>query len=114
MFIIELITTTGKVCEGFATYEEARRRVESLPAECLVGLPLIFEELVDTSQRLVREDGKPLQWHRVPEAQDLPPGPDEPLPLDEELAERFGEGRRVELPRPETDDLDGDEPLPLM
>jgi hypothetical protein len=114
VFIVELTTTTGKLCEGYATYEEARRRVESLSAECLVSLPLIFEELVDTSQRLVREDGKPLQWHRVPEAQDLPPGPDEPLPLDDELAERFGEGQRVELPPPETDDLDGGEPLPLM
>jgi serine/threonine protein kinase len=114
VFIVELTTTTGKVCEGYATYEEAQRRVDSLPAECLVGLPLIFEELVDTSQRLVREDGKPLQWHRVPEAQDLPPGPDEPLPLDEGLAECFGEGCRVELPPPETDGLDDDEPLPLM
>jgi hypothetical protein len=113
VFIIELTTTTGKVCESYPTYEEARRRVESLPAECLVGLPLLFEELVDTSQRLVREDGKPLQWHRVPEAQDLPPGPDEPLPLDEGLAERFAEGCKVERFGPEEDD-DGEAPLPLL
>jgi hypothetical protein len=112
VFIVELTTTTGKVCEGYPTYEDARRRVESLPAECLVGLPLIFEELVDTSQRLVREDGKPLQWHRLPEAQDLPAGPDDPLPLDEELAGRFAEGCKVDLPPPDTDD-EGEEPLPL-
>ena len=44
MFIIELATTTGKVCEKYATYEEARRRVESFPVGSLVGLPLIFRE----------------------------------------------------------------------
>src|SRR5262245_20602598 len=81
MFIVELTTPTGKVCESYATYEQAKRRVDQLPAEGLVGLPLIFKELADGSQRLVREDGKPLQWHRLPE--DLPAGPDEPLPLSE-------------------------------
>jgi hypothetical protein len=101
LFIVELTTTTGKVCEAFATYDEAVRRVEALPAECLVGMPLVFEELVDTSQRLVREDGKPLQWHRLPEAQDLPPGPDEPLPLDDGLAERFAKNCQVEGERGE-------------
>jgi hypothetical protein len=113
VFIVELTTTSGKVCESYPTYEDALRRVESLPAECLVGTPLIFQELVDTSQRLVREDGKPLQWHRFPEAQDLPPGPDEPLPLDEGLAERFADGCKVDVPRPEVDD-NGEEPLPLI
>jgi hypothetical protein len=53
--------------------------VEIFPADRLVGLPLIFEELADGSQRLVREDGKPLQWHRIEE--DTPAGPDEPVPL---------------------------------
>jgi hypothetical protein len=81
VFIVELITKAGTRCESFATYEEARRRVDLVPAETLVGLPLIFEELVDGSQRLVREDGKPLQWHRLPE--DPLPGPDEPLPLSD-------------------------------
>jgi hypothetical protein len=114
VFIVELTTTTGKVCESYATYEEARHRVESLPAESLVGMPFIFQELADTSQRLVRDDGKPLQWHRLPQiqAQDLPPGPDEPLPLDEGLAEQFTEGCKVDLPPPDMND-DGEEPLPL-
>jgi hypothetical protein len=82
VFIVEITTTTGKVCESFATYEEARRRVDLFPAESLVGIPFIFQELPDGSQRLVREDGKPLQWHRLPD--DRPPGPDEPLPLAED------------------------------
>ena len=81
MFIIELVTTTGKVCEKYATYEEARRRVESFAAESLVGLPLIFRELTDGSERLVREDGKPLQWHRLEE--EPPTAADEPLPVSE-------------------------------
>jgi hypothetical protein len=81
VFIVELTTTTGKVLESYATYEEARRRVDGFPAAGLVGIPFIFQELADGSQRLVREDGKPLQWHRLPE--DPLPGPDEPLPLAE-------------------------------
>ena len=81
MFIVELTTKTGKVCESYATFEEARRRVELFPADRLVGIPFIFQELPDGSQRLVREDGKPLQWHRLPE--DAPPGPEEPVPLSE-------------------------------
>ena len=67
MFIVELRTTTGTICESYATYEDARRRVELFPAEGLVGIPFIFEELPDSSQRLIREDLKPLQWHRLPE-----------------------------------------------
>jgi hypothetical protein len=111
VFIVELTTTGGKVCEGFPTYEEARRRVESFPAESLVGIPLIFEEFPDGSQRLVREDGKALQWHRL--ADDAPPGPDEPLPLVDESSGLLGEGRWVlrERPSPQDDDWD-DEPLP--
>src|SRR5205814_2158719 len=72
----------GTVCESFATYEEAKRRVEHFAPDNLLSMPLLFEELPDGSQRLVRDDGKPLQWHRLPE--DLPAGPDEPLPLSEE------------------------------
>ena len=89
MFIVELTTTTGTVCESYATYEAARRRVELYPAASLVGLPLIFEELPDGSQRLVREDGKPLQWHRLPD--DRPPGPDDPLPLCDESSGLLGD-----------------------
>jgi hypothetical protein len=99
VFIVELTTTTGKICEPYPTYEEALRRVNGLPAECLVGLPLIFQELADSSQRLVREDGKPLQWHRLPE--DPLPGPDEPVPMCEKPSEVLGDGRWVALPKPE-------------
>lgn len=114
VFIVELNTTTGKVCESYETYEEARRRVEFLPAEALAGLPMIFEELPDGSQRLVREDGKPLQWHRLEE--DRPPGPDDALPLADDSSELLGEGKWVlkENPGPqETDWGEDDEPLPL-
>jgi hypothetical protein len=82
VFIVEASTTTGKLCERYETYEEASRRVAQLSPESLIGLPLIFQELADSSQRLVREDGKPLQWHRLPE--DVPAGSDEPIPLSEE------------------------------
>jgi hypothetical protein len=81
VYIVEIPTTTGMVCESHPSYEEAKRRVEQFPAEGLAGLPLIFLELPDGSQRLVREDGKPLQWHRLPEDPLL--GPDEPLPLSD-------------------------------
>ncbi len=96
-FIVELATTTGSLCERFATYEEARRRVDAFPMESLVGLPLIFQLLPDGSQRLVREDGKPLQWHRLPD--DRPPGPDEPLPVSEEGLDLGG--MIVRQPEPE-------------
>ena len=81
MYIVELITRAGTICESFPSYEEARRRVDQFPAGSLLSLPLIFKELADGSQRLVREDGKPLQWHRLPD--DRPAGPDEPIPLSE-------------------------------
>jgi hypothetical protein len=112
VFIVELITTTGKLCESFPTYEEAVRRVEQIPLEGLVSLPLIFEELPDGSQRLVREDGKPLQWHRLEE--DRPVGPDDPLPLADESSGLLGEGRWVlrEHPGPQQTEWD-DEPLSL-
>jgi hypothetical protein len=113
VFIVELTTTAGQVCESYATYEEARRRVELFPPGGLVGLPLIFEELPDGSQRLVREDGKPLQWHRLPE--DAPPGPDAPLPLSDESSGLLGEGRWVPVERrpPPEEPEDEDGPLPL-
>lgn len=31
MFIVEMVTRTGKVCESHATCAEARRRVEQFP-----------------------------------------------------------------------------------
>jgi hypothetical protein len=110
VFLIEVITTTGRVSERFATYEEARRRVEQFPPESVVGIPFIFAELADGSQRLVREDGKPLQWHRHEETKAV--GPDEPLPLADESSGLLGEGKWVllERPTPQDDGLD-DEPL---
>jgi hypothetical protein len=84
MFIVIMVTKEGKVAESYATYEEAARRVALFPAESLTGLPLIFRELPDGSQRLVREDGKPLQWHRVPEEEDRQPANVETVPLSDE------------------------------
>ncbi len=101
MYLVELTTTAGKVSESYETYEEARRRVDSLPAEVVVGLPLIFKQLADGSERLVREDGKPLQWHRIPEREHPSAGPDLPLPLADESSGLLGEGRWVPLPAPE-------------
>jgi hypothetical protein len=79
MFIVEIQTPTGPVCESFATYEEARRRIDGFPAESILGTPLLFQELPDGSQRFVREDGKPLQVHRLPD--DRLDGPGDPIPL---------------------------------
>lgn len=81
-FVVEIPTAAGLLSERFATYEEAARRVAQFPARSLTGLPLVFKELPDGSQRLVRTDGKPLQWHRLPEDR-ADPAPNEPLPLSE-------------------------------
>jgi hypothetical protein len=104
VFIIEAITKTKPVCEQCATYEEAVKRVEQLSGE-IIGLPLIFEELPDGSQRLVREDGKPLQWHRLPD--DRPAGPDEPLPMCEEIPEEW-RGARPREAKPPREEDEGD------
>jgi hypothetical protein len=112
LFIVELTTTTGRVCENYVTYEEARRRVDLFPAEGLVGIPFIFEELADGSQRLVREDGKPLQWHRLAQEAAAATGPDEPLPMADESSGLLGEGRWVVLERPTPQD-DWDDLPPL-
>jgi hypothetical protein len=80
MFIVEITTKTGKVCERFRSYARARLRIDQFQVEDLVGIPCIYQELPDGSQRLVREDGKPLQWHRM---EDDAPFLDEPLPLVE-------------------------------
>jgi hypothetical protein len=110
VFIVELATTTGKVCESYPTYELALHRVEHFPADGLVGLALIFEELPDGSQRLVRDDGKPLQWHRLEE--DRPESVDEALPLADESSGLLGEGRWIvrDHPGPQETVWD-DEPL---
>ena len=110
VYILELTTTTGQVCESYSTYADARRRADLYPGESLIGLPLIFEELPDGSQRLVREDGKPLQWHRLPE--DAPPiSPDETLPLCDESSDLLGEGRWVLMDRPQPQDDEWDDEL---
>jgi hypothetical protein len=84
MFIVLVTTKDGKIAESHPTYEDAVRRVQSFPSESLTGLPLIFQELPDGSQRLVREDGKPLQWHRVPEEEDRQGNVVEIVPLTDE------------------------------
>jgi hypothetical protein len=111
VFIVEAITRTGKVCERYATHEEARRRVDALLAEGALGLPLIYQEFADGSQRLVREDGKPLQWHRITE--EIAPAADAPVPLSEEALGLFGEGKEIRLISSEPAPEDEDEPLPF-
>jgi hypothetical protein len=98
MFIVELTTHQGRVCERYETYAEARKRVDQFPADSLVGLAFIFQELADGSERLVRDDGKPLQFHRrlVEDARECS---DDPLPLvedDSELSSPEGKIRIIE------------------
>jgi hypothetical protein len=82
MYIVEVNTRNGKICERVRTYERARWRIMQLKDEDIIGIPFIFQELPDGSQRLVREDGKPLQWHRLPEDADAQID-ENPLPLAE-------------------------------
>jgi hypothetical protein len=115
-YIVEVATTEGTISERYDTYEEAVARVEGLPGEIVRGVPFIFHELPDGSQRLVRNDLKPLQWHRLEHEQDVPLG-DDAIPLaDEEPPEAAGHvGPKIKpLTRPVEDDADGDEPLPLV
>jgi hypothetical protein len=106
MFIIELTTTDGILCERHDTYDDARKRIEQFPPGAIVGMPLVFQELPDGSQRLVREDAKPLQWHRLPE--DRQPAHEEPIPLVQEAL-----NAKIEFLPPQPEDLDDTEPLPL-
>jgi hypothetical protein len=80
MFLVEITTRTGKISERFRSYARARRRIDQFKEEDLIGVPCIYQELPDGSQRLVREDGKPLQWHRPDDTLSLE---DDPLPLVE-------------------------------
>ncbi len=112
MFIVEAVTRTGKVCERYATYEEARRRVDGLFAEGVIGLPFVYQELADGSQRLVREDGKPLQWHRITE--EIAPAADGPVPLSEETLGLFGPGKEIRMiTSAPPEDGEDEPPLPL-
>ncbi len=116
-YIVEAVTTSGTILERYATHEEAQARVERIPAEILLSIPFIFRELPDDSVRLVREDGKPLQWHRL-EGRDRI-SDDEALPLTDtsDLPEAAGFSgpliRPVERPRDAFDDDDDEPPLPL-
>src|SRR5262249_60333714 len=100
-FIGELRTRAGGGCERSDSYAEARRRREQFPAESLVGLPCIFAKLPDGSERLVREDGKPLQLHRGP-AEQARDCADEPLPLAEDASGLVGPDGKLRFvdPRP--------------
>jgi hypothetical protein len=81
-YILEAVTQSGKICETHPTYESAVQRIEQLAGEGFVEMPLLFKELADGSQRLVRMDGKPLQWHRLPDDQ---PIMEDAIPLSEEV-----------------------------
>lgn len=94
MFIVELTTRQGTIAERYESYAEAQRRVEQFPVESLIGLPMIFEALADGSQRLVREDGKPLQFHRV-YTEHMPAADDAPLPVSEEESGLLGPDGRL-------------------
>ena len=90
---------------------EALEQGDPCAAERL--LPLVYQELRRlAAQRLVREDGKPLQWHRLPD--EARPSSDEPLPLCDESSGLLGEGKWVPLPNPGPQgDAGDDDPLPL-
>jgi hypothetical protein len=92
-YIIEVNTRDGKICERFRSYARAQRRIDSLPADTIIGIPLIFKILPDGSQRVVREDDKPLQWHRF--GDDGSVVTDEPLPLEEPEDDPEWEGPRI-------------------
>ena len=53
MFIVEIQTTTGPVCESFETYEEARRRIELFPAEALLGTPVYLDLHVKVAKDVI-------------------------------------------------------------
>jgi hypothetical protein len=99
-FILELSTRQGRLSERFATYEEARKRLEQFPADSLVGLAFIFQELADGSERVVREDGKPLQFHRRL-VEESAASSDEPLPLAEENPPDLGPEAKIRVVEPE-------------
>lgn len=109
MFIVELTTHDGRVSERYETYAEAQHRLEQFPADSLTGPAFIFEELLDGSERLVREDGKPIQFHR-PLIDEVRECADAPLPLVENpsgIVGPDGKARCTEsrAPQDDCDDL---------
>ena len=123
MFLLEVVTRSGRISESFPTYEAALARLAGFADDDFLTMPLIFQDLPDGSQRIVREDGKPLQAHRPTLAADMN---DDALPLsDEEVP--LGDLRAVYTPQddqgewvdplgrvtPRAPDPD-DDPLPLV
>jgi hypothetical protein len=96
---VDLTTREGRVCERYETYTEARRRVDQFSAESLQGLAFIFEELVEGSERLVREDGKPLQFHRRL-VEDSREASGHPLPVVDDLASLLGPAATIRFVEP--------------
>jgi hypothetical protein len=122
MFLLEVVTRSGRISEAFPTYDAALARLNALSDEELLSMPLIFQELPDGSQRIVRADGKPLQAHRPTLAAD--PSEDS-LPLAEEEIP-LGEVRAIYTPQEDSSewvdplgrvcrraDRSEDDPLPL-
>jgi hypothetical protein len=112
MFIVELTTRDGRVSERYETYEEARRRVDQFDSGRLIGLAFIFQELPDGSERLVREDGTALQFHRKLVEESKESSTDEPLPLMEDTLGLSGPDGRLRVVEPDRGG-DGWEDLPL-
>jgi hypothetical protein len=110
VFIVEFTTTQGPVSERYETYAEARQRVEQFPADHLQGMVFIYQQLPDGSERLVRDDGKPLQVHRV--LQEEAEASEEPLPLAEDGSALLGPDGKLRIieRQPFADDEDN---LPL-
>jgi hypothetical protein len=98
VFLVEARTTQGRISEAYTTQEEAQRRLESLSLDDLLTAPVIYHLLPDGSQRVVRDDGKPLQAHR----HRMPEDDEEPLPLPEEEVP-LGELRAIYTPQDEAD-----------
>jgi hypothetical protein len=111
VFVVELFTREGRVSERYETYEAARQRVEQFPPESLVGLPLIFKELADGSERVVREDGKPLQFHRRLAEQEKE-SPEDPIPLSEDSSGLVGPDGKLRFVDPRQTE-EGWDALPL-
>jgi hypothetical protein len=100
VFLLEVVTRSGRVSESFPTYEAALARLAAIADDELLTMPLIFQDLPDGSQRIVREDGKPLQAHRPTLAADMN---EDALPLAEEEVP-LGELRAVYTPQEDHSD----------
>ncbi len=112
-FIVEMTTREGRISERYETLALAQRRVAQFQTENLLGVAYIFQELVDGSERAVREDGKPLQLHRVL-AEETTDRAGQPLPLCENVAEVVGPDAEIRPSEPPpANDVWDEPPLPL-